>query len=72
MDQYTYSEKPSVFTPRVLKVAAIGLRILTTIFLFLSLSILIAKVNADVLKYNYTVDTYTLHFYDLVGYRYAF
>lgn len=66
-----YSEKPSVLTPRVLKIAAIGLRILTTIFLFLSLSILIAKVNADVLKNN-SVDTYTLHFYDLVGYRYAF
>ncbi|KAM5556338.1 CASP-like protein 4D1 [Rosa sericea] len=65
MDQHKYSEKPAVFTPRLLKISAIGLRILTTIFLFLSLIILITKVNADGAAKDDTV-----HFYDLVGYRY--
>ncbi|XP_050387434.1 CASP-like protein 4D1 [Argentina anserina] len=65
MDQHRYSEKPAVFTHRVLKISAIGLRILTTIFLFLSLIILITKVNA-----NGPSDDDTVHFYDLVGYRY--
>ncbi|XP_061995659.1 CASP-like protein 4D1 isoform X2 [Rosa rugosa] len=72
MDQHMYSEKPAVFTPRFLKISAIGLRILTTIFLFLSLIILITKVTTDVVEVTADGEAKddTLHFYDLVGYRY--
>ncbi|KAL6123720.1 hypothetical protein ACLB2K_076239 [Fragaria x ananassa] len=66
MDLHTYSEKPAAFTAsRVLKISAISLRILTNIFLLLSLIILITKVNA-----NGPFKDDTVHFYELVGYRY--
>ncbi|KAL6123721.1 hypothetical protein ACLB2K_076240 [Fragaria x ananassa] len=56
---------PVVLPTRSSKYANIGLRVLTSGFLFMSLVILVTNVKSD-----YTGLKTTLHFYDRVGYRY--